>query len=73
MNLFKNVSIATAGTAVTASQAFAQAVGPDMSSLTSAVSVGTVITAVLAIFAIGIGLTLAFKGGEKANSAIKKL
>lgn len=59
---------------VAAGAAMAETVaGPNMTALVSAVSVDTVIVAVLSIFGIGMGLTLAFKGGEKSNTAVKRL
>lgn len=48
------------------------AAGPDMTALTGAIDYSTVIAAVLGVFALAVGLSLAFKGGEKINSAVKR-
>lgn len=50
--------------AVSSVPALAQATGPDLTPLTSAVDVSTIITAVLAVAAILVGLRLAMKGAR---------
>lgn len=61
-----------AAVATGAASVSAFAAGPDMTALTGAIDYGTVITAVLGVFALAVGLSLAFKGGEKINSAVKR-
>lgn len=50
-----------------------EATGPDLSSLTSVVSFGTVTAAVLGIYASMVGFRLAWKSGEKVLQALRKL
>lgn len=45
--------------------------GPDLTSLTSSISMGTVITAVLAVAATMVGLYLAIKGSKTVLAMIK--
>jgi hypothetical protein len=47
------------------------ATGPDLSSLTSSISMGTVITGVLAVAATMVGLYLAIKGAKTILGMIK--
>jgi hypothetical protein len=51
--------------------AFAVDTGPDLSSLTSSISVGTVVTAVLAVGATMVGLYLAIKGAKTVLAMVK--
>lgn len=48
------------------------AAGPDVSDLVAAVDLGTVITGVLAVFAVMVGVVVAMKGGSYILSAIKR-
>lgn len=66
--MFKKI----ASISVLAAPLAAFAAGPDMTALSDAVDYGTVTAAVLGVFALVIGLSLAFKGGEKMNTAVKK-
>lgn len=45
--------------------------GPDLTSLTSSISMGTVITAVLAVAATMVGLYLAIKGAKTVLAMIR--
>jgi hypothetical protein len=47
------------------------ATGPDLTSLTSSISMGTVITAVLAVAATMVGLYLAIKGAKTVLGMIR--
>lgn len=47
------------------------ATGPDLSSLTSSINVGTVVTAVLAVGATMVGLYLAIKGAKVVLGMVK--
>lgn len=58
------VGAAIAASALTSVPALAQATGPDLTPLTDAVDVSTIITAVLAVGAILVGLALAMKGAR---------
>ncbi|EHX6292734.1 hypothetical protein K1940_004753 [Salmonella enterica subsp. enterica serovar Larochelle] len=49
----------------------ALAAGPDFTPLTDAVDFGTVMTAILAIFALIAGLYVALAGGKKILAAIR--
>jgi protein-S-isoprenylcysteine O-methyltransferase Ste14 len=71
MNAIKKVAVAATGLVLVAPAAFAQAVGPDMTSLTSNVSWGTVVTGILAVGAAGVLVILAAKGVQKIYHVIK--
>lgn len=47
--------------------------GPDLTSLTSQVHFDSVISAILAIFSSGVAVVLAWIGGSKVLSAIKRM
>lgn len=62
---------AAASALLFASPAFAQATGPDLSSLTGAISVDPVISAILAVGTIMVGLALAVLGVRKVTKMIR--
>lgn len=73
MNSILKKTTAVIVAAVSAPLAMAQtaATGPDLTSLTSSISVGTVITAVLAVGATMVGLYLAIKGAKVVLGMVK--
>lgn len=62
--------VLAASSGVALAQATAPA-GPDLTSLTSSISMGTVITAVLAVAATMVGLYLAIKGAKTVLGMIR--
>jgi len=64
---WKKICAAVTGLLVSAS---AFAAGPDLSPLTTAIDVSTVVTAILAVAVIGIGYILAKKGSQSVMSFI---
>lgn len=64
-------AVVFAGSLVTVAAANAQAAGPDLSSLTSSVDMGTTVTAILAVAATLAGLFVAIRGAKTVLGMIK--
>lgn len=67
MQIFKKLS----GVVLLSSAAAAQAAGPDLTSLTTAVDFGTVTTAILGVSAAIIVVYIAWKGAKMVIGAVK--
>jgi hypothetical protein len=68
-NLKKMIAAVAAG--VVGTSAFAAGTGPDFTALTSAVSVDTVISAIMAIAVIVIGVVLAVAGAKRVIAMVR--
>uniref|UniRef100_UPI00351BEF98 major capsid protein n=1 Tax=Rugamonas sp. CCM 8940 TaxID=2765359 RepID=UPI00351BEF98 len=71
MKVMKKIGLGLVGAVAATAPVFALAAPPDLSSLTSAIDLSTVITAVLAVAAIIAGVYAAIKGAKTVLGLVK--